>query len=132
MSRVRKCYLYVLTDGIYNKIGISVHPEVRAASLMTTPSIKITLLNTYEFQSESIAKQVEHYFHEYFKQYNVPCPGSKEWFLLNGYQFEEIDRLAKAAKTVCEKYPVNATKHLCSIFGWSVLPTSNNRELEVG
>lgn len=81
-------YIYVVSDGTYCKIGISVNPEKRLKSLQTGSAKVLRLLRKYELPSRKAAIKLEKQLHRMFWQSR--CRHNGEWFLL---EFDHLETL---------------------------------------
>lgn len=90
-------YIYVITDGLHSKIGISVNPERRLKSLQTGSAKPLRLLRMYEVSTRRKALKIEKQLHRMFWQSR--CRINGEWFLL---EYDHLETLHLWIKQILE------------------------------
>lgn len=65
------CYVYLITDGIFTKVGISKHPEKRLTDLQVANPRKLHIAYVVKHDSKEEALTLEWFLHRHFKDANV-------------------------------------------------------------
>jgi hypothetical protein len=88
-------YIYIITDGINIKVGVSKEPEERLKELQTGSPYKLTLHETYKIPERYVFK-VEKECHQKLRLYFTH---RAEWFHTN-----EIGIVRRAVEKICSTY----------------------------
>jgi hypothetical protein len=81
-----KALVYLITDGIYTKIGKGNDPEKRVIDLQRGSPNKLSVLGTLEYPTDAEALAAEYKLQQTYKHQQV----LGEWFLLTTYEIAKI------------------------------------------
>lgn len=86
----KSTYIYVISNGVQTKVGISNNVAKRLKSLQTGSATVLKLLREYKIGERSLALKLERQLHKMF--FLRRCRHNGEWFDLSDSHIEVIDK----------------------------------------
>ena len=100
LPRVR-CAVYLMTCGDFFKVGISVKPRKRLATIRQCNPVKVELPNLYWLGCVEDAKYAEGKVHERLKEFHV----RGEWFRSDGLEMARSILSGKEPLSLTKQHP---------------------------
>lgn len=104
-----KCYVYVITDGTFLKIGMANDVQKRLAQLQTGNPMALHLVRCYEFSNRADASKYERKLHLKYNNYRK----NGEWFFIpygTIVGFGDPDDIVPGYKRYCSDIPFRERK----------------------